>query len=635
MSVNDRISNLLAGQAPTFIKEEFPTFLDFLSYYFRYLEQSEPNLASGKALNRAKTFLENTDIDQTMDSLTQLFYNKFMPMIPSTIIADKKVVMKNVLDFYRAKGTEKSIIFLINILLGKLSTIYYPKVDIFKASAAKYYIQKTLRVFNIKLNEVSDNSLITLQNFVSKQIIGVTSNATAIIEQIDRFIVNGVEINELTLSGISGTFKQGETISTTFISPNNVYNNLTAITFGGIINSLNIINRGTEYNVGDPVNIIGSGNGACVIVSSITTGNISGLEVVYGGAGFLINDPLIFLSGGGTGANGNVLTVSANNQFHPNTYTIYTGIISLDANTPLGNSVFSNLNSGNANTSLMNLIPSFSYGPCGPVTGVLLQNPGSGFSSPPTIAVLANSDIQMAGILGRMDIISGGAKYTANDMIVFTNPPGTHGFGANAHVTSVDGNGSIISVSFIQYSSSNTEYIGGSGYSETNLPLATVISANGTNANIAVTSLIGYGAEIDLKSTTLGSILSLSIDNGGKGYDNVILDLSQSGDGKATATANVSQGIFIYPGRFLNDDSKPSSGKYFQNRDYYQNYSYVIEVDASLTDYEDAIKILHPAGLIYFGKYIYFQEEKYTSLFSMTVNNINSNTFIEYPVYIS
>jgi hypothetical protein len=74
-------------------------------------------------------------------------------------------------------------------------------------------------------------------------------------------------------------------------------------------------------------------------------------------------------------------------------------------------------------------------------------------------------------------------------------------------------------------------------------------------------------------------------------------DLTQSGDG--TAKANVTTfagdifGVFSYPGRYLNDDGQVSSYNFLQDRDYYQNFSYVVKAPLSISKYRTALKRLN------------------------------------------
>lgn len=144
------------------------------------------------------------------------------------------------------------------------------------------------------------------------------------------------------------------------------------------------------------------------------------------------------------------------------------------------------------------------------------------------------------------------------------------------------------------------------------LPTANVINTfgSGANANVVVTELLGYGGDFRIANSTLGAIESITIISGGYGYDDFpTANLAGSGDGTATASVTVVEGVYTYPGRYLNDDGHLSSYNFLQDRDYYQNFSYVLRVKESIKNYRKVLKdLVHPAGLKMFGEYVYQEE---------------------------
>ena len=145
MSTNNKISNLVNSQVPFFVRNDHRTFVTFLEKYYEYLEQSSASL-EGKAVERSKNLIDYFDIDKTLDDLSEHLYNTYLrEYFPDDVDVDKKMVLKNVKEFYRSKGSENSVRFLMRALFNKEVEFYYPKQDILKASDGKWYIQKTLR----------------------------------------------------------------------------------------------------------------------------------------------------------------------------------------------------------------------------------------------------------------------------------------------------------------------------------------------------------------------------------------------------------------------------------------------------------------------------------------------------------
>ena len=70
------------------------------------------------------------------------------------------------------------------------------------------------------------------------------------------------------------------------------------------------------------------------------------------------------------------------------------------------------------------------------------------------------------------------------------------------------------------------------------------------------------------------------------------------GNGKAKGYAEFFQGLIKFNGFYLNTDGFLSSDKKLQDMNVYHNYSYVIESEKSLSDYENTMKdIVHPIGM--------------------------------------
>ena len=596
------------------VRDSYPVFTEFVEAYYEYLEVDMPVLQDGRVVQRAKNLNSYRDVDTTLDDFAELLFREFLALIPHDSQVDKRMLLKHVKDFYRARGTEKSYRFLLRILSdeenpGDLPVdFYYPKLDILRASDGKWYIQKTLRLFNLRHdnNPISEQDINLFLEFAGEQIRGATSNAAAIVDKAEHFFEQGVLIDEVTLSSIRGTFEGGETVSASYQDDDGVSHSLTATVLDGVVNRIILRNGGTGYSVGDEVifDPTNGGSGAEAIVESVTSGGIANVTVISGGAGFKVGNPLLFTGSSGSGANGSVVTVDTSGFVHPNTYIIESSTISLEANTQIGNTVYSNLNSANANSTISNAINTFIFANTGPVLAITMAQQGNNYLTLPNIDVVANTRVKALGILGKLTINDGGTGYAIGDELVFTNVIGGHGVGARANVTAIDGDGTITAVRFQQMGS---HIIGGTGYENNFLPTVTVSTVGGSGANIAVSTILGDGESLQAGVTSIGTILSFLIISGGSGYNTApTVNLTQSGDGTALANATVLSGVFSYPGRYLNDDGHLSSFNFLQDAHYYQNYSYVVRVKNSLVNYKKAVKdILHPAGMKLFGEFLY------------------------------
>lgn len=610
MSSNNKISNLISSQVPFFVRNDHPNFIAFLEAYYEWLEQS------GNTLDLTKNIVNYFDVDKSIDTFLEELEKTFIRLIPSEVIVDKSLLIKHIKDFYRARGTEKATVFLLRILFGDEADnieFYYPKRDVLIASDGKWFIEKSLIINDVYIDDipVSDIDIIktSLQN---TQLVGNTSNATAVVERVDVYYDGSSLVKEVKISQQTKDFISGEQVSALFTDNDSITKTIRANTFSGILNKTFIINPGTGYTAGTIVPLeSNTGNGGIIEISSVTSGNVTSVLVLNGGAGFQVNNYTLFTSPSGSGANAVVSVVYDDGSFHPNSYNVIHSTIALEANTQIGNTTYSNLNSSNANTTLANALSFFTYANTGPIRLIAVTSSGNNYIAPPTVDVVANTRIRELGILGRMEIISGGENYNIDDTIEFINVIGGYGTGASANVTNVDANGSITEVQFQEVPGF---FVGGSGYSQDRLPKANVVSMTGNGANVVVTAILGDGDALRSASSALGEILELKIVSRGSGYDtSPTLNLTSFGDGTAQANVTVVSGVYTYPGRYINDDGHLSGYNFLQDRDYYQNYSYVIKLKRSINDYRKYLKeLIHPAGLKLFGEYL-FKDDVITS----------------------
>ena len=635
---NNKTSLLVNDQLPAFVREEHETFIKFMEYYYKSLEQD------GQSLYVAKNFANYLNIDIINEHILeahnpggereyydyhaflQKMYNTFIKYVPDNVLTDRINLVKHAKEFYRSTGSEKSVRFLIQALFNKEATFYYPKTDILRASDGKWFIEKSLKVASVEVNNVANS--IAVSNFANTTIKGVTSNATAIVERVDTYYDKGVLVYELKLSNISREFENFEKIYTYYTEEGIDYY-LTGTLFGsGVITYVQIVRGGAGYTEGTTIPIVSNvGSGGQVIVSKVSKGSIQGLGVIDGGAGFKLNDNLV-ISGSGVGAAGHVSDVDDSGFYHPNSYNVMWTTIGLEASTNIGNLIYSNLNSkiidpANDSAGITNSMSYFIYANCGPVYSCAVDAGGNNYSPPLTITVSANSIISKLGILGKMKIVNGGTGYVIGDWINIENTYGSAGAGAIANVTNVAANGMITEIKFQQIPG---HPVGGSGYDWYRLPSANVKSATGSGANIAVTAIIGHNEDITQSVSNIGTIQTLTVISGGANYtDNPTLNFSGIGDGNANAVLTTITGVFSYPGRYIADDGHISSYNFLENRDYYQEFSYVVRVDETINKYRAAVNdLVHPAGTKLFGEYtLSFDEETATNT-NITVSYANT-----------
>jgi len=279
-------SKIVERQLPDFVRGDHPKFVSFLKKYYEWLETNAGVEKEIKNLN------DSIDIDNANSYYLTILRRDLLPYFPEDILADKRLFLKLVANFYKSSGTQESLKFLFRILYNDDITIYYPKDDILKTSNGKWVLPLALRI------ETNDDNIFNIEK---TKIIGNTSKASAIVEKVLRSVDRqlGIVYTELYISNIQRLFRTGETITATYRTETA---NVTVE--GKVVGALSEIkidpqNRGTGYTSreesfpGDPVTIIGGLNpdsanpiGAVAYVGKTTTGSVSYVEVLDGGFGF-------------------------------------------------------------------------------------------------------------------------------------------------------------------------------------------------------------------------------------------------------------------------------------------------------------------------------------------------------------
>jgi len=150
--------------------------------------------------------LEETDIDKnTIDDYLVEYKRQYLSQLPvdEALSVDRvKLILKNVREFYKAKGTEASYKFLFNVVYGTDVEFYYPKVDILRASDGRW---------NNSAFIVVDKKGQDLAKFYDREIQGIVSGARAFISN-DLTRLTEEDNDILFLDKITGDFLFGEGI---------------------------------------------------------------------------------------------------------------------------------------------------------------------------------------------------------------------------------------------------------------------------------------------------------------------------------------------------------------------------------------------------------------------------------------
>ena len=195
-----------------------------------------------------------SDVDETIDEFFHFFMKEFMVNIPVSILCDKVKLIKNIKQFYQARGTERSWKLLFRILFNEGVSFYYPEQDILRTDDGRWYQDKSIIVSPYVNTDGSPFDITSY--FLHQRIVGYVSKASGVVREI-RPQWNGVEyVYELLFekNTLTGSFQPWESVS---LSSSSSYNKAKILP---VLQEIIITNPGTGYQWTD----------STVTVSSVT-----------------------------------------------------------------------------------------------------------------------------------------------------------------------------------------------------------------------------------------------------------------------------------------------------------------------------------------------------------------------------
>jgi len=263
------ISPFIENQFPSFYKEEGPQFIAFVKAYYEWLE------TANNVTYQARRLPDYRDIDTTLDEFILQFKEKYLKNIQFDTATNKELLVKNSLDLYRSKGTERSIDLFFKLVYGTAAEVRYPADNILRVSDGVWerpeYLEVTHNRYNI--------------DYVGKQIIGAISGATAFVEKFIRRRTSAGYVDLLYISGRNQLFRNGELIG---LNINNVpaFDRAKRAKLVGSVNRVILQDRSRDFRVGDIVSFSGTTNGV---------GGLARVESVSEATGIV---DFIFIDGG-------------------------------------------------------------------------------------------------------------------------------------------------------------------------------------------------------------------------------------------------------------------------------------------------------------------------------------------------
>ena len=156
-------SLLVAQQIPDFIRSDHPKFVTFIEKYYEFLaDNTLLDASDGDKYYGAEYALkaipdihdiDNTDYSQFEEFFRSQYAKNFTQNYhPNT---NPRNLYKNLINFYRAVGTEDSFRMLFRLLYDEEIEIYYPRQDILIASGGNFTqkLHMLMTYINLKIKK--------------------------------------------------------------------------------------------------------------------------------------------------------------------------------------------------------------------------------------------------------------------------------------------------------------------------------------------------------------------------------------------------------------------------------------------------------------------------------------------------
>ena len=260
--IKEKISKLVSGHVPEFVKSDYTTFVSFIEAYYRFLEQDQG------ALELVQNAREYGDIDRTLDSFVNYFIANYAQDIGYNSAVNKRLLVKKIKDLYEAKGSELSFKILFKLLYDTVVDTSHPYDNVLIASGGTWDQKLSLRI------EITSGSI---ANIVDR-FLTITKNNIVYKDAIIRVKLLDTGLYEVFLKSSAATpYEIGDAVSV-------ISNNSTIFT--GVVKpttvSANVVESGTGFKVGQifTVPLAGGINTLIRIVAVNATGGILSLRIL-------------------------------------------------------------------------------------------------------------------------------------------------------------------------------------------------------------------------------------------------------------------------------------------------------------------------------------------------------------------
>jgi hypothetical protein len=276
--IKNKLSDLISIQLPDHIRESYPTFVEFLQAYYKFLETQ----------NVYRNLETVRDVDETIDIFIDQLKKEFAVDYPQ--FAKDRQFLKNTPHIAVAHGSEESYKFLFRKMFQKEVDIRYPREQLLTISDSKW-----VQDFSIFV-KLTSGDILSLQNnvvFLNTKVNGISTKNRIYVKRVES-VLTSESIYELFINkDVYGKVLFGDTINQDGVVAS-VVNTTSAV---------KIKKAGFGFKIGQVFNIESDvGSGLTFKVTEVTPlGGIKSTQIINYGinykSSFSFDLPSTFLIG--------------------------------------------------------------------------------------------------------------------------------------------------------------------------------------------------------------------------------------------------------------------------------------------------------------------------------------------------
>lgn len=275
-------SDVVAYQIPDYLRAAHPNLKKFLQYYYQWAEQESSGTG---VLNR---LIQNKDIDTASEYYADRTVGMFLHLFPETSHINKTILVKNIREFFTAKGSLPTFEFLMRAIFNEDVTLSWQSEFVLRPSDNKYVHDVTIAV------EVGTGDFTKILGAKIEQTLPWYASGYAISYEIANIGGRDVCIILLDHKKVINTFEVGSTVRflhRDVLLQDATENDYATGTVLPLLGTSSVVWGGSGYIPGDRVNLInGNGVRALAVIEEVNAGTIDEVMIENGGYGYAVGD---------------------------------------------------------------------------------------------------------------------------------------------------------------------------------------------------------------------------------------------------------------------------------------------------------------------------------------------------------